>query len=100
MKNKIILSIIGTALLVSCSKKLAPVEVEEVSEVVEVVSLNSNQLAGKAIYEAKCGKCHKLYNVSDYSKEQWPNILEQMQPKAKITDDQKAQVLDYIVASL
>lgn len=94
MKKQIILSVATIALFVACSKKLAPVE-----EVTEVV-LNSNQLAGKAIYESKCGKCHKLYEVNEYSKEQWPNILNKMQPKAKISDDQKAQVQDYINASL
>lgn len=51
---------------------------------------------GKDLYENRCGKCHKLFAASDYTAKEWPGILNKMQNKAKITDDQKAQIFAYL----
>lgn len=58
--------------------------------------LSSDQNHGKELYENRCGKCHKLFTPSDYTVTKWPGILNRMQNKAKITDDQKAQVFAYL----
>lgn len=54
---------------------------------------------GKDLYENRCGKCHKLFAPTDYAVKQWPEILNSMQSKAKITDEQKAQIYAYLSAS-
>lgn len=60
--------------------------------------LSIDQTHGKELYESRCGKCHKLFASSAYTVKQWPGILTRMQNKAKITDDQKAQVFAYLSA--
>ncbi|HET7732883.1 MAG TPA: hypothetical protein VFK73_03515 [Paludibacter sp.] len=60
--------------------------------------LSVEQTHGKELYENRCGKCHKLFASSAYTAKQWPVILNRMQNKAKITDDQKAQVFAYLSA--
>jgi len=55
---------------------------------------------GKDLYENRCAKCHKLYAASDYNIQRWPRILNSMQYKAKITDQQKELILSYLSNSI
>lgn len=59
---------------------------------------NLSQLKeGHDIYMSRCGNCHKLYAPTKFNGEEWPGILDKMQPKAKITDAQKEAVFAYLV---
>ena len=54
---------------------------------------NEQFLAGKAVYSAKCGNCHKLKEPSRGNTTKW---IDRMAPKAKLTEDEKAQVTAYV----
>ncbi|TCJ14070.1 hypothetical protein EPD60_08640 [Flaviaesturariibacter flavus] len=55
--------------------------------------------AGHSVYTAKCGRCHGLKEVSNYTAERWVPILNSMAPKAKLTEEETAQVLAYVQAN-
>ncbi|MCB0509075.1 MAG: hypothetical protein R2739_04835 [Chitinophagales bacterium] len=50
------------------------------------------------LYAASCVKCHKLVEPSKFTKEEWVGWLDKMAPKAKITDEQKANIYEYLSA--
>ena len=91
MKSKLLLIPLFT-LIIGCttSKKVTTTLVEPVKVAPEVLS------QGKELCENKCAKCHKLFAASDYSLKQWPKIMDRMQTKARITYEQKAQILAYL----
>jgi hypothetical protein len=78
-------------ILMGCSttKKAAEVKMSEVKLTAEITQ-------GKEIYDNKCGKCHKLFSPTEFSRKKWPGIVDNMQRKAKITDEQKALVVAYV----
>lgn len=93
MKSKQLI-IVSLLLMTGCTtvKKVATV----VPEAPKVSTETLTQ--GKDLYDNRCGKCHKLFAASDYSVKQWPKVLDSMQSKAKITDEQKAQIFAYLSA--
>src|SRR5436853_4605473 len=50
---------------------------------------------GRSLFIAKCSGCHTLRLPAVYSQERWPQILDKMQPRAKITDFEKERILEY-----
>ncbi len=58
--------------------------------------LSENALQGKTLYENNCVRCHRLYNASEFTAARWPSILDSMQKKAKITDQQKELINEYL----
>lgn len=42
---------------------------------------------GKALYELKCAKCHKLYDPSQYREEEWDLWMGKMRKKAHLSDE-------------
>lgn len=54
------------------------------------------EVMGKNVYTAKCGKCHALKNVASFSFTQWEGILKTMVPNAKLTAEEESQVVAYI----
>lgn len=79
-------------LLIAC----APKNVEAVTEEVVTEVQDSNVEEGKMLYSQKCGKCHDLKVIDNYTKDQWANILPKMGVKAKLTDAEYAQVNAYV----
>ena len=55
-----------------------------------------NLVKGKDLYVNNCASCHELYNPSRFSPKRWTSILEEMQPKAKITNEQKDLIYAYL----
>ena len=51
---------------------------------------------GKAIYTAKCGRCHGLKNPGDWTVSEWVPIMDRMAPKANLTAAEKASVTAYV----
>lgn len=51
---------------------------------------------GKAIYTAKCGRCHGLKNPGDWTVSEWVPILDRMAPKSNLTAAEKASVTAYV----
>ena len=102
--------------LTACHKRLVPVsapssgstgsatinnpEGVQSSEAAATPTISSNSadmLAGSKIYRASCGKCHELKDAGSYKKIQWNSIMNTMAPKAKLDDQQKSQVLAYVL---
>lgn len=52
--------------------------------------------AGEATYKSSCGRCHGLKNASSYTSAQWTKIVDRMAVKARLSDDEKANVLAYV----
>lgn len=54
---------------------------------------------GKSIWEAKCGKCHKLFPTTMYDAKFWKPILDKMVVKAKLEEHDAQLVRAYVVAN-
>lgn len=56
----------------------------------------TNFPGGRELYRSKCSGCHKLYERTGYTAEQWDIILVDMKKKAKITAEEKNSILNYL----
>lgn len=77
--------------LISCSSQLyVPIQ--------DIASIPLDQLKqGRELYVNRCASCHQLYMPNAYSPTEWVHNLEEMQPKAKITDEEKSLIYNYLV---
>ena len=56
---------------------------------------------GKAVMEARCGDCHSLDRITSKTKDRgaWETTVNRMMGKgAKLNDEEKAALLDYLVS--
>ncbi|MFB6455494.1 c-type cytochrome [Chitinophaga sp. Hz27] len=51
---------------------------------------------GKTVFRQNCNKCHGYRLPETRTATQWPGIIDKMARKAKLTDDQKAAVLEFV----
>jgi cytochrome c5 len=51
---------------------------------------------GRKLYVAKCSSCHSLYLPQQYAKEDWTKILNDMQERSNMTDQQKETMSIYL----
>ncbi len=93
MKTKLLSALAIAALLASCSSSKKTVETTEAKQ----IKLTPELAEGKTLFENNCGKCHKLFSPDDFTKEEWKPIVSRMQKKAKITDEQRDLVYNYLV---
>ena len=54
---------------------------------------------GHDVFIAKCGRCHELKKVDDFTAADWDPILASMAPKAGLTEAETANVLAYVKAN-
>ena len=88
--KKLILS--ATIVLVaSCSMTLSP------DSKFGKMALAKHTNEGKDVFESKCAKCHDLPTASSFSEEEWKSIMLRMQPKAKISDEQREAIYAYLI---
>lgn len=88
--KKITLLLFALTLVFACSKKTTPSK---------SAAENKNQeiyLAGKNTYTLKCGKCHELFPAEKGNIDFWNIWVERMAPKAKLTEVEKSNVLEYL----
>lgn len=78
--------------LVSCSSPLYTPVKENIPATANIEELKK----GRQLYVSKCGSCHNLRLPEKFNREGWIGALEKMQPKAKITDEEKNLILDYL----
>jgi len=55
-------------------------------------------IAGRKTYITSCGSCHSLYLPEQYTKTEWRVTLDSMQKRAKITEDEKNIILQYLLS--
>ncbi len=94
-------SILAIAFVIGgCAKKITPTVAVPVTTTKPVATATSSPIAmGQTIYTAKCGRCHELKITTDFTANDWGNIMESMAKKAHLTDDEKANVLAYVKAN-
>ena len=101
--KKIVVLFSLIAIVIGCSKKIAPVTttapVKEAEATVVAAAKVGSLESGKIIYEAKCGKCHDLPVVDNYSASRWVGLIDWMAPKAKLAEQDKVDVLAYVQAN-
>jgi cytochrome c5 len=100
--KKLILMIVLLFINYSCSSKKVVTSTSneiktetDATEFSQVSTTNRIEL-GKSIYENNCAKCHDLPNIKAYSITAWQPILIKMQKKAKLSDQEREQINDYI----
>lgn len=80
--------------LAGCAKGLNPNNTAKV----EAAFAKYEDSEGKAIFREKCAKCHGYMLPETRTAEKWPNILDRMAKKAKLTDEQKEAVVAFVTA--
>lgn len=106
MKTKITIGLFALAVAYGCTAKKAVAPTPEVKEISEAVvgpafapklAITTETLAeGKSLYGMNCAKCHKLFDKSDFSAEEWRPIVISMQKKAKISDEHREKIYAYL----
>ena len=99
MKSQILTLAAIALLLASCGTKKAS-STSTVTETVTAKELTPELAAGKSLYENSCARCHKLYEPTKFTKEEWQPILVRMQKKAKLDDTNMASITNYIHSQL
>jgi hypothetical protein len=60
----------------------------------------NNQLTkfpeGRELYLSKCTSCHRAYEREKFTAEKWKAVLEEMTVKAKLNDEEKTLILNYL----
>ncbi len=91
--KKFIVTTLIIAFLISCSSKLyTPIQSTATISLAELQK-------GRNLYITNCASCHQLYEPNKYNATEWVTIVDEMQPKAKITDEQKKLIYDYLINS-
>jgi mono/diheme cytochrome c family protein len=96
MKLKIVSTSIILSILYSCGGSKSATPMVEAKKVATSMSIEE----GKSLYEGNCAKCHKLYDATDFSKEDWKPIVQQMQKKAHLTVDQGVMIYNYLASEV
>ncbi|MFZ4523612.1 MAG: c-type cytochrome [Bacteroidales bacterium] len=87
--------LIGLAGMLACS----PALYVPTLEVANRKNMDLNNLnEGRQLYTGHCGSCHRLHLPGEFGEQAWRSFTNSMQPRAKITDDEKRLILDYILA--
>jgi hypothetical protein len=111
MKNlKLIVVIVIVNIAVSCKSKKVPVVAKTESSLVptdiQVKAIQpkypdvtlQNLSNGYAIYTGACTNCHGMKNLYSRSEQSWKHEVDDMAPRAEITESQKDDLYKYILA--
>lgn len=95
--KKLITIVLISLVVFACSHKTTTTATKTTVMKTESATVtNAQYLEGKAVYEASCGRCHKLFSPDKGNMTQWTKWLNAMAPKAKLTDEEKQMVTNYI----
>ena len=53
-------------------------------------------LTGRNLYIHHCSSCHNLHFPKEFASDEWKTNINKMQKRAKITDDEKELILNYL----
>ena len=91
MKKKIIVLFIFACILYSCAPTLVvPTSTDAVKQ--------KQLLAGRSLYADHCSSCHNLHFPQEFDAERWKQNLDEMQVKAKITDEDKKLIYEFLTS--
>ncbi len=74
---------LGIALLVSADAVADELTAKEIS-------------AARKIYVAKCAKCHRFYEPTNYAEPEWDTWMEKMNKKSKLKEEQARLLTRYL----
>ena len=80
------LVIFALIVAVGCSKNSTP----------KAPLISPDVMAGEKVVNEKCGKCHGLKKVDDFTALEWEPIMHNMAKKARLDSVQKAQAMSYV----
>jgi hypothetical protein len=83
------------AVIWACSPKTSPA-----LESGEPRTLSADAVAGQELFTGKCGRCHDLPVVEEYSAKRWKKIVPPMAKKAKLDATQESQVMAYVLETV
>ena|SRR5690242_12451388 len=99
-KHKIVLALTGLLIACGCTSKLympAAANVEKARVVSPDITLTRMKEA-RHLYVVKCSNCHNLHLPEEFTDAQWKKNLDKMQPKAKITNQEKQLLYTYLTS--
>ena len=97
MKIKILIFLFLTFIIISCSPKTIPIiATPKVADVKVTKAMTSELAEGMYLYENNCAKCHKLYDATEFSSEEWKPIVQRMQKKANLDAIQGLKIYNYL----
>ena len=70
-------------------------DAEQVDFLMKMSQIRQDQ--GKQLYEASCGKCHKLYKTDKHDATGWVKVMKRMGPKARLQASQYNMISAYLV---
>jgi mono/diheme cytochrome c family protein len=91
MKRNIVLLFFFGGLLFSCTQSLYMPAVSD-------VAIQEKLMAGRKLYVGHCSGCHNLHFPQEYTAAQWDLQLDEMQVKAKITDQERELIQLYLTS--
>jgi hypothetical protein len=59
-------------------------------------NITTNFPEGRELYISKCTGCHKAFERELHTTDEWEKILKEMGSKAKLTENEKQMVLNYL----
>ncbi len=86
--------VVLSVILAGCAAALYTPTVSNVTGDVTLAELTN----GRALYVSKCGSCHTLKLPSEYSADVWKKNLDEMQERAKISNNEKSDIFKYLRA--
>ncbi|HRP89604.1 MAG TPA: hypothetical protein PKX92_06150 [Edaphocola sp.] len=101
MKKIIVSSVLlgWIAFGIACSPKKAKVEAG-MTKAMALANYSPDQIAkGEAIFNEKCGKCHRLFQPVEFKANKWHGILDAMIPKAKLSKEDGDLVRAFVIAN-
>lgn len=92
-------------ILQACAKKVMPViesrNTESPKKIKSIYppeeTMKPDTLAGKQIFTARCGRCHGLPGTKQFTAEKWDNILPDMFPRARLTNEEALHVRAFVL---
>lgn len=48
------------------------------------------------LYNNKCSGCHRLHSKTELTSEKWKSEIEEMSKKAKLNEDEKRMIIEYL----
>lgn len=103
MKKSLLFGLLAIT-IASCSTKKKVVENTKNESAIEIIEpkipLTAELAAGKSLFEAECGKCHDMPVPNHYTKEKWMPIMNSMAKKAKMTEEERDLVYNFVTNDL
>ena len=62
-------------------------------------TITPDTLIGKIVFTNRCGRCHGLPELNQFTSKRWDGILSYMIPRARLTDEQGIHVTAYLKAN-